>query len=256
MLMLFVLFLLTSGSLEAQTPRYEDMSRVERLVFVREQARRITFEMSGTEYKFTPEFEVDIQKAVTHYAERIGRPEKSDLRLVLERGQSQAPLLIAVFKARNISPLIGLYLPWIESEYQNLQSPSPMGALGVFQFLPKTGERFGLSPQDLLDVSKSADAAARYITETLETFKNDPMKEALAILAYNRGAQKTARDLKILLNDQNKGCSVCALTADRSKLDETYKYENTLYLPRFFAAAIIGENPAPFGVEMRPLSSH
>jgi hypothetical protein len=50
------------------------------------------------------------------------------------------------------------------------------------------------------------------------------MKEGLAILAYNRGAQKTARDLKILLNDQNKGCSVCALTADRSKLDETYKY--------------------------------
>ena len=258
-MLLALTFFLTNNSLEAQTQsaqRYEDMSRAERLVFVREQARRITFDMSGTEYKFTPEFEVDIQKAITQYAERVGRPEKSDLRAVLERGQSQAPLLIAVFKARNISPLIGLYLPWIESEYQNLQSPSPIGALGVFQFLPKTGERFGLSQRDLLDVSKSADAAARYITETLDTFKDDPMKEALAILAYNRGVHKTARDLKILLNDQNKGCSVCALTADRSKLDETYKYENTLYLPRFFAAAIIGENPTAFGVDMRPLSSH
>jgi len=41
----------------------------------------------------------------------------------------------------------------------------------------------------LLDVDKSADAAARYITDSLDQFKDDPMKEALALLAYNRGGQ-------------------------------------------------------------------
>ena len=87
-------------------------------------------------------------------------------------------------------------------------------------------------------------------------FKDDPMKEVLALLAYNRGADKTARDLKILLNDQNKRCSICALTADRSKLDETFKSENVFYVPRFFAAAIIGENPQPFGLQSPPLSSY
>jgi hypothetical protein len=83
------------------------------------------------------------------------------------------------------------------------------------------------------------------------------MKEALALLACNRGEQKTARDLKALVNDQNKRCSICALTAeDSNKLDATFQNENVYYVPRFFAAAIIGENPQAFGLQMQPLSSH
>ncbi|HLN97150.1 MAG TPA: transglycosylase SLT domain-containing protein [Pyrinomonadaceae bacterium] len=202
----------------------------------------------------------DIQQAVNQYARRIAPPgDKSssprDLRLVFERGAVQAPTLMSAFKARNISPLIGLYLPWVESEYENIQSPNPMGAIGMFQFLPGTGERFGLTTQDLLDVEKSADAAARYISDGLEQFRDDPMKEALALLAYNRGGQQTARDLKFLANDQNRQCSICALTADRSKLDERFRYENVYYVPRFFAAAIIGENPRAFGLQNRSLSA-
>jgi membrane-bound lytic murein transglycosylase D len=234
---------------------YNDMSRAERLAFVGEQARRIAREISGNEYEFTQAFEADIQKEVTRYAERIGK-EKGDLRVVVERGQTRAPLLNAVFRGRNVSPLIGLYIPWIESEFVNLETPTPMGALGVYQFLPSTGERFGLTKDDLLDVAKSADAAARYITASVEIFKNDPMKEALALLAYNRGEQKTTRDLKVLLNEQNKRCSICALTADRSKLDETFRSENVFYVPRFFAAAIIGENPQSFGLQSQPLSTY
>jgi membrane-bound lytic murein transglycosylase D len=263
LMLLAVISFLTTSTLETRAQSgnvYEDMSRAERLVFVGEQARRIAREMSGSEYEFTPAFERDIQKAVTQYAQRIGsgnsnRFGQTDLRQVVERGQAQAPTLIAVFRARNVSPLIGLYLPWIESEYLNLESTDSV-AVGMFQFLPATGERYGLSRQELLDVAKSADAAARYITESMDTFKADPMKEALALLAYNRGVQRTARGLKVLLNDKNKRCSICALTADRSKLDETLKPENTLYLPRFFAAAIIGENPQVFGLQMQPLSSH
>jgi membrane-bound lytic murein transglycosylase D len=239
--------------------QYVDMSRAERLVFVDEQARRIAREMSGSEYQFTSEFEQDIFRAVRQYNERIGTGNergKRDLRLVLERGQANAPTLIAAFRARNVSPLIGLYLPFIESEYLNLDSPTPMGSLGMYQFLPATGQRYGLSVLELLDVAKSADAAARYITDSVQAFPNDPMKEALAILAYNRGAQKTARDLQVVLNDQNRLCSICALTADRSKLDDAFRNESVFYVPRFFAAAIIGENPQVFGIQLQPLSSH
>ena len=240
---------------------YQQMTPAERSGFVAEQARRIGRELSGSDYEFTSDFVADIQQAVNQYARRIGNkggesPGKGDARLIFERAQAQVPMLIAAFKARNVSPLIGLYIPWVESEYVNIQTPNSMGAIGMFQFLPQTGERFGLSPQDLLDVGKSADAAARYISDSLEQFKDDPMKEALALLAYNRGGQKTARDLKFLINDQNKQCSICALTADRSKLDETFRYENVFYVPRFFAAAIIGENPQAFGLQTPPLSSH
>jgi len=240
--------------------QYVDMSRAERLVFVDEQARRIARDMSGSEYQFTSEFEQDILRALTQYAERVGKTEnergKRDLRLVLERGQANAPTMIAAFKARNVSPLIGLYLPFIESEYTNVDSPTPMGSVGMYQFLPSTGQRYGLSVEELLDVAKSADAAARYITDSVQAFPNDPMKEALAILAYNRGAQKTARDLQVVLNEQNNRCSICALTADRSKLDDAFRNESVFYVPRFFAAAIVGENPQVFGIQMQPLSSH
>lgn len=236
--------------------QYVDMSRAERLVFVGEQARRIAREMSGSEYEFTADFEKEIQKTVTQYAERIGKPGRTDLRLVLERGQANAPVLIAALRARNVSPLFGLYVPFIESEYTNLESSSPSGAIGMFQFLPSTGQRYGLSVEDLMDVGRSADAAARYLTDSMQAFANDPMKEALALLAYNRGAQKTARDLQIVLNEQNRRCSICALTADRNKLDETFKNESVFYVPRFFAAAIIGENPQVFGLQTQPLSSH
>lgn len=261
MLLATMLFLTTTAlHAGAQTTppgkQYVDMSRAERLVFVGEQARRIARELSGNEYEFTADFEKDIQRAVTQYAERVGKNGRSDLRLVLERGQANAPTLIAAFRARNVSPLFGLYLPFIESEFNNLESSAPSGSMGMFQFLPSTGEKYGLSTQDLMDVGRSADAAARYLTDSMQAFSNDPMKEALAILAYNRGAQKTARELQVLLNEQNKRCSICALTADRSKLDETFRSESVFYVPRFFAAAIIGENPQVFGMKMQPLSSN
>ena len=241
--------------------QYLDMSRAERAVFIGEQARRIARELSGSEYEFTPEFEHDILRQVTQYAQRTGktaseRGGKSDLRLVFARGQANAPAVMAAFQARNLSPLFGLYLAWIESEFVNLEAFGPMGAIGMFQFLPATGERYGLTKQDLLDTAKSADAAARYIGDSLQAFNNDPMKEALAIGAYNQGAQRIARELQILLNDQNKRCSICALTADRSKVDEVLGHEKVFYVPRFFAAAIVGENPQTFGLQMRPLSSY
>jgi len=237
------------------------MSSTERSAFVTEQAKRVAREMSGGEYEFTPDFITDIQQSVNQYAKRIDNNGgatlgKGDVRLVFERGEAQAPALIAAFKARNVSPLIGLYIPWIESEYLNIQSPNSMGALGMFQFLPKTGARFGLSAADLLDVQKSADAAALYISDGLKQFDNDPMKEALALLAYNRGGQQVARDLKAFVNDQNKQCSICALTAASGKLDPTFQNENVYYVPRFFAAAIIGENPQAFGLRSQPLSSY
>lgn len=240
---------------------YQGMTQAEQTAFVAEQAHRIARQMSGTEYKFTPAFAANIQKSVDSYARRIGNNGgdtlwKGDARLVFERGRDNAPVLIRAFKARNVSPLIGLYIPLIESEYVNIEMPNSVGAIGMFQFLPKTGARYGLTKQELLDVEKSADAAARYITHNLARFKNDSMKEALALLAYNRGEGAVERDISSIVNEQNKECSICALTAARNQLDATFQKENVYYVPSFFAAAIIGENPQAFGLQLQPLSSY
>jgi membrane-bound lytic murein transglycosylase D len=237
------------------------MTRDEQKSFVAERARDIARRISGTEYQFTPEFETEIRQALDQYVARIDNHKgdrlwKGDARPVFERGAAIAPTLIGVFKARQLSPLIGLYIPLVESEYVNIEAPNMVGAIGMFQFLPKTGERYGLKAQELTDVEKSADAAARYIIDALDQFKDDPMKEALALLSYNRGVRKTASDLQMSLNEQNRRCSICALTADRSKLDANFQEENVYYVPRFFAAAVIGENPQAFGLQQQPLSSY
>lgn len=244
----------------AQSKTYQQMTLAERGTFVSEQARRVARQMSGRDYQFTPAFEAEIQKGVDFYARRVGnnggdQPGKSDARFIFERGQTMAQMLTAIFKARNVSPLFGLYIPVIESEYTNIQSPNSMGAIGMFQFGPKTGASFGLSPAELLDVPKSADAAARYIAAGMKTFNDDPMKEALALLAYNRGGGKVTQDLAALVNEQNRACSICALTEQRDKLDTTFQNESVYYVPRFFAAAIVGENPQAFGLQTQPLSS-
>lgn len=246
----------TTGAQES----YQAMTQPERAAFVAAQARRVAREMSGRDYQFTATFDAEIQKAVDFYARRIGnnRAEqvgRGDARFIFERGQTVAPTLNGIFRARGVSPLMGLYLPLIESEYLNLQSPNAAGAIGMFQFLPKTGEHFGLSAADLLDVQKSADAAARYLAGGLKTFSNDPMKEALALLAYNRGTKNVEHDLETYVNEQNRACSICALTENRDNLDKNFREENVYYVPRFFAAAIVGENPRAFGLQTQPLSS-
>lgn len=250
---------ITAQPATQSTGTYQQMTQPQRSAFVAEQARRIGRAMSGRAYEFTPEFDAAIQRAVDSYVRRIGnRAEqlgKSDARLIFERGQTHAPTLNGIFKARGISPLFGLYIPVVESEYTNLSSPNAAGSIGMFQFVPKTGEHFGLSPADLLDVPKSADAAARYIIASMKQFDNDPMKEALALLAYNRGGDGVARDLAMLVNDQNRACSICVLTEQRDKLDASFQNESVYYVPRFFAAAIIGENPQAFGMKNPPLSS-
>ena len=235
---------------------YQQMSPAERTAFVSAKARSIAREMSGNDYHFTPAFEATIQKHVDFYVQRIDSNEAGKgTRSMFERGQSSAPTINGIFKKHKVSPLIGLYIPAIESAYVNIQSPNEAGSLGMFQFTQKTGARFGLTPLDLLDVEKSADAAARYIMRSMKTFKDDPMKEALAILAYNRGGGNVERDLALLVTSENGACSICALTANSHKLDATFQNENVYYVPRFFAAAIIGEHPQAFGLQTQPLSS-
>ena len=268
-ILLFSLTLIISLSTSARLPHavitqsgtpYQDMSLVQRRAFVAEKAREISRKLSGTDYAFTPAFETELQKAVDFYAQRIGNnggdnPGRGDARFAFERGQKIAPALIRAFQAHNVSPLIGLYIPLVESEYTNIQSPNSMGAVGMFQFLPQTGANYGLSAAELLDVDKSADAAARYIADSLATFNSDPMKEALALLAYNRGGNNVERDIATLVNEQNRACSICALTEQRDKLDKNFRSESVYYVPRWFAGAIIGENPQAFGLQTRPLSS-
>src|SRR5215471_1932088 len=229
MLVTITSLLMVTSSGAAQPPAtYQQMTEAQRAAFVALQAQRIGQQISGRDYRFTSAFNAAIREQVETYVKRIGNGAgeefgSGDARQIFQRGQSVAPTLIRIFKTNNVSPLIGLYIPLVESEYINLSAPNSAGALGMFQFLPQTGAHYGLSKADLLDVEKSANAAALYIASGVKTFADDPMKEALALLAYNRGANSVERDLADLVNEQNRACSICALTEQRNKLDAGFQ---------------------------------
>ncbi|MDQ3089490.1 MAG: hypothetical protein M3Q78_13025, partial [Acidobacteriota bacterium] len=45
-------------------------------------------------------------------------------------------------------------------------------------------------------------------------------------------------------------------TALEGKAGKQFNAENIKYVPKFFATAIIGENPQDFGVNLQPLSTY
>jgi membrane-bound lytic murein transglycosylase D len=168
----------------------------------------------------------------------------------LERGAKYAPAFAKIFQAHDVSPLVGIYLPLMESEYRN-ELVSQAGSSGMFQFMEHTALRYGLTAEERNDPAKAADAAARYLSELRERFAGDLW---LSLLAYNQGEGNVDKLLGAVREARGAACSICLLTEKKDALGIHFQGEGVSYTPAIIAAAIIGEHPQDFGVEMRPLS--
>jgi membrane-bound lytic murein transglycosylase D len=143
----------------------------------------------------------------------------------------------------------------IESSYSPCYE-NEIGAKGLFQFLPSTAERYGVSHAEMCDVQKMAPAAAHYIADRMAELGDDAQSMTLVLLSYNRGEDSVRESLRRLREtDANYERNFWTLFANRSKLDETFQKESAWYVPQFFAAAIVGENPEAFDLQMPALSS-
>ena len=105
-------------------------------------------------------------------------------------------------------------------------------------------------------MNKMTSAAAHYIADRMAELGDDSESMTLVLLSYNRGAEAVLDELRLLREtDVNYERNFWTLFANRNKLDQTFRQESAYYVPAFFAAAIIGENPQAFGLSTPPLSS-
>ena len=236
---------------------YSQMSEVERLNFVDAQEQRISTMMGDRPVKLNEDAVQVIKAYVDRYAARNGVSAdlgSESMSVVYARARPYVPLIARSFVARKVPVIIGIYLPVIESAYRDCYENS-IGAKGLYQFLPQTAEQYGVAREDMCDVEKMTPAAAHYIADRMAELGEDSESLTLVLLSYNRGPESVRNTLRELRGTDNYERNFWTLLAHRDELDETFRREGAGYVPSFFAAAIIGENPQTFELQMPPLSS-
>ncbi len=175
----------------------------------------------------------------------------------LKRAQDAGypPKIASAFIAQSLPPQF-FYLAMQESSFDPYISGPPTRwgiAKGMWQFIPETGQRYGLKSgplvsqpgvdqfDDRFNWEKATPAAAKYIKEIYST---DAQASGLLVMAsYNWGEYRVIDLLRKMPADprQRNFWKLLALYRERMPL-QTYEY--VFYI---VAAAVIGENPRLFG---------
>ncbi len=148
------------------------------------------------------------------------------------------PTIQEVLAARKLPGELG-YIAFVESGF-NPKALSHANALGMWQFIPETGKRYGLvTRDDFYDVRKSTEAAASYLIDLLNIFGTPSF--ALATASYNAGEGKIMSCLRQLdrLDKRNFW-----------EIRSCLAVETQEYVPKILGAAVISSDPARYGFNL------
>lgn len=140
------------------------------------------------------------------------------------------PGLKRAFAAEGVPPEL-VWIAEVESSF-NPQARSPVGARGLFQFMPATAKAYGLSTfpfDERTNPEKSAHAAAQYLKALHARFNDWP----LAIAAYNAGEGRVGRLLE--RND----------THSFESIESRLPAETRFYVPKVLATVAAREGVDP-----------
>jgi membrane-bound lytic murein transglycosylase D len=117
---------------------------------------------------------------------------------------------------------------------------SPVGAAGLWQFMPETGRQYGLVVDrwidERLDPERSTIAASKFLQDLYRRFGT----WELALAAYNMGYGGLLSAIRKY--NTNDFWDLCQYEAG-------IPWETTLYVPKIISLAILAKNPAAFGLE-------
>lgn len=232
---------------------YSQMSEAERLKFVDEQEQRISTMMGDRPVKLNDDAVQMIKHFVDRYADRNAASGDERTSAVYARARPYVPLIAREFAARKVPVIIGIYLPVVESAYRDCFE-NDNGAKGLFQFLPTTAEQYGVARRDMCDAEKMTPAAAHYLADRMAELGEDSQSLTLVLLSYNIGPEWVRNTLRELRGQDNYERNFWTLFAHRDQLDRSFQNESAYYVPNFFAAAIVGENPEAFNLPLPSLS--
>lgn len=130
-----------------------------------------------------------------------------------------------------------IYLAMIESGFSS-RATSPAAAAGIWQFIPSTGRRYGLRVDRFVDERrdpwKATDAALDFLSSLYLRYGD----WKLAMAAYNCGEGCIDRAIRRLGRPDYWNLPIPAETRN--------------YVPRIFAAAILGKRPEIHGFQYTP----
>jgi membrane-bound lytic murein transglycosylase D len=161
----------------------------------------------------------------------------------LSRAGQHLPMIVRIFDEMYLPEELA-YVALVESGF-NAKAKSPAGAVGLWQFMPKTARDYGLdvSPErgtdERDDPVRSTKAAATYFKNLFMDFgAGSPM---LVMAAYNAGEGRVRGALRKGRNPLQERTFWSLL--EKQDLTE----ETNQYVPRILAAIIIAKEPARFG---------
>ena len=162
---------------------------------------------------------------------------KKELNNYLNRSYYFIYYVTQELEAANL-PIELALIPFIESNYDPF-SISPSGAVGLWQFMPKTGRLFNLEKswwsEDRHDPYRSTHAAIGYFKYLFERFDNDIY---LALAAYNAGPTYLDRQIR---KNKRQGLDTDFFSLNLSK-------QVTEYIPKYIAIRELVFNAEKYGI--------
>jgi hypothetical protein len=195
-------------------------------------------EFGAEEASVPPEF----IKQVRHFVEQYQYRDRGLMERALVHRRKDLECVRAILR-HDLMPQDFAYMAVVESGF--LPSTCSLeGAAGFWQFTENTAREYGMRVDDTvderLDLQKSTAAASRYIRDLILDFGTGS-SVMLAMAAYNSGPETVHRAMRNV-KDPIKQRNFWHLYQTRALPAETREY-----VPKVFAAIIVGRNPELFG---------